>query len=110
MYTGVAGSLGAIAVPFVAPDSFSVFAVDHAVRGPGGRRRRHAAGGRDRAAFLTFVPNFSEQISKSAPGLAYGVLLVAVLYVMPSGIAGLATTLLRRYRAARAAGDASVVT
>jgi hypothetical protein len=30
MYTGVAGALGAIAVQFVAPDSFTVVPVDHA--------------------------------------------------------------------------------
>ncbi len=109
-FTGVAGALAAITVQFVAPDSFpvqlSITLFVGLVVGGAGTLPGAVIG----AAFLTFVPNFSEQISKSAPGLAYGVLLVAVLYVMPSGIAGLATTLLRRYRAARAAGDASVVT
>ena len=46
MYTGVAGSLGAIAVQFVAPDSFGVFVSIFLFVGPGGRRglldRRHA--------------------------------------------------------------------
>ena len=39
MYTGLAGSLGAIAVQFVAPDSFGVYRLDLPVRRPDRRRR-----------------------------------------------------------------------
>ena len=42
--TGVAGGLGAIAVQFVAPDGYTITAVDLAVPRHGGRRRRLAAG------------------------------------------------------------------
>jgi branched-chain amino acid transport system permease protein len=100
-FTGVAGALAAIVVQFVAPDSFPVqlsiaLFVGLVVGGAGS-----LPGAVIGAAFLTFVPNLAEQVSKSAPGLAYGVLLVAVLYLMPSGVAGLATRLLRRRRAGR---------
>ena len=40
LYTGVAGALGAIAIQFVAPDSFTFAARGRVVRRPGGRRRR----------------------------------------------------------------------
>ena len=39
LYTGVAGSLGAIVVQFVAPDSFGIFVSIYFFVGPGGRRR-----------------------------------------------------------------------
>lgn len=100
-FTGVAGALGAITVQFVAPDSFPVqlsiaLFVGLVVGGAGS-----LPGAVIGAAFLTFVPNLAEQVSKSAPGLAYGVLLVAVLYLMPSGVVGLAATRLRRQAAGK---------
>jgi branched-chain amino acid transport system permease protein len=98
-FTGVAGALAAIAVQFVAPDSFPVqlsiaLFVGLVVGGSGS-----LPGAVIGAAFLTFVPNLAEHVSKSAPGLVYGVLLVAALYLMPSGAAGLATRLAQQYRA-----------
>lgn len=97
--TGVAGSLGAMAVQFIAPDSFPVqlsisLFVGLVVGGAGS-----LPGAVIGAAFLVFVPNAAERISKSAPGLAYGALLVAVLYFMPAGVAGLAARLLPKFRA-----------
>lgn len=98
-FTGIAGSLAAITVQFVAPDSFPVqlsiaLFVGLVVGGAGS-----LPGAVIGAAFLTFVPNFAEQIDKSAPGFVYGALLVAALYLMPSGVAGLATARLHRIRA-----------
>jgi hypothetical protein len=40
LYTGVAGALGAIAISFVAPDSFTFVLAVALFVGPGGRRRR----------------------------------------------------------------------
>ncbi len=102
-FTGVAGALAAITVQFVAPDSFPVqlsiaLFVGLVVGGAGS-----SVGAVIGAAFLTFVPNLAEQVSKGAPGLVYGVLLVGVLYLTPSGAVGLATTL-RRFARARRGG------
>jgi branched-chain amino acid transport system permease protein len=98
-FTGVAGALAAIVVQFVSPDSFpaqlSIALFVGLVVGGAGSLPGAVVG----AAFLVFVPNVSEQISKGAPGIAYGVLLVAVLYLMPSGAVGLASASLRQYRA-----------
>jgi len=99
MFTGIAGSLGAIAVQFVAPDSFSfivsitlfVGAVVGGVASIGGA----VFGG----LFIVFVPNFADQISKAAPGAVYGVILIACMYLMPLGVAGLGHGLLARFRA-----------
>jgi branched-chain amino acid transport system permease protein len=90
-------------VQFVAPDSFPVqlsiaLFVGLVVGGAGS-----LPGAVIGAAFLTFVPNLAEQVSKNAPGLVYGALLVAVLYLMPSGVVGLAATLLHRQRARKGA-------
>lgn len=98
-FTGVAGALAAIVVQFVAPDSFpvqlSIALFVGLVVGGAGSLPGAVVG----AAFLTFVPNLAEQVSKSAPGLVYGALLVIVLCLMPSGVVGLAATRLHRQRA-----------
>ncbi len=92
LFTGIAGSLGAIAVQFVAPDSFTVLAVDHLVRRHGGRRRRLDLRARCSArCSSSSCPNLAEQVSKAAPGAIYGVILIACLYLMPSGVAGAGT-------------------
>jgi branched-chain amino acid transport system permease protein len=88
MFTGVAGSLGAIAVGFVAPDSFTLLLsitlfVGLVVGGPVA-----LAGPVFGAAFITFLPNAAEQVSKAAPGAIYGVVLIAFMFLLPSGIAG----------------------
>ena len=89
MLTGVAGSLGAIAVQFVAPDSFTVFLSDHPVRRRRGRRSRLGGGGGGRAArSSSSCPMLAETVSKAAPGAVYGAILIAVLLLMPSGAAG----------------------
>jgi branched-chain amino acid transport system permease protein len=64
LYTGVAGALSALAVQFVAPDSFSLF--------------------------VLYVPNIAESVSRGLAGAAYGVIMLLVIFVMPSGAAGFA--------------------
>jgi branched-chain amino acid transport system permease protein len=41
------------------------------------------------AAFIQFVPNIADQISKSAPWAVYGVFLIALMYLAPNGIMGI---------------------
>ena len=89
MFTGVAGSLGAIAVQFVGPDSFSfglsITLLVGAVVGGVNSTAGALAGG----IFVLFVPNIAEEISKGLSGLVYGVILILLIYVAPSGAAGL---------------------
>jgi branched-chain amino acid transport system permease protein len=83
--TGIAGSLGAIVVQFVAPDSFSYnFAIQlflGMVVGGVGWLPGSIVG----AAFIIFVPNISESISKGLSGAVFGVLLFVVIYLVPHG-------------------------
>ena len=41
--------------------------------------------------FVLFVPNLAEQVSKGLAGAVYGVILLLLIYVMPSGAAGFAS-------------------
>ncbi len=83
--TGVAGALGAIAVQFVAPDSYtfqlSIALFLGMVVGGVGWLPGSLAG----AAFIVFVPNIAEGISKGLSGAFFGVLLFVVIYLVPHG-------------------------
>src|ERR1019366_4812352 len=87
LYTGVAGALGAIAVQFVAPDSFTIFLSITLVVGVVIGGLASISGAIYGALFIQFVPNFADQISKAAPWAIYGVFLLAFMYVMPTGVA-----------------------
>ena len=88
LYTGVAGSLGAIVVQFVAPDSFTFFLavsflVGLVVGGVG-----WIPGALIGGVFVMFIPNLAEQVSKGLAWAVYGVILILVIYLMPTGAAG----------------------
>ena len=88
MITGVAGSLGAIAVGFVAPDSFTLLLSITLFVGLVVGGSTTIAGPVFGGLFITFLPNGAEMISKAAPGAIYGVVLIAFMFLLPSGIAG----------------------
>jgi branched-chain amino acid transport system permease protein len=93
MYTSVGGALSAIVVQFVAPDSFSVFLsitllVGAVVGGLGS-----LSGALYGALFIQFVPQLAEQVSKAAPWAVYGAILLALMLVWPTGVAGAAARL-----------------
>ena len=88
MYTGIAGALGAIAVQFVSPDSFSVFLSISLLVGIVVGGLSSISGAIYGAIFIQFVPKIAGDISKAAPGAIYGMALIASVYLMPSGIAG----------------------
>ena len=88
LYTGIAGSLGAIAVAFVAPDSFTVFLSITLFVGLVAGGAASIGGTIAGALFIQFVPNLADSVSKAAPGAVYGVLLIAMLFLMPQGAGG----------------------
>jgi branched-chain amino acid transport system permease protein len=88
MYTGIAGAVGAIAVQFVAPDSFGLFLSLSLLIGVVVGGLASISGAIFGALFIQFVPNFADQISKAAPWAIYGVVLIAFMYLMPTGVAG----------------------
>lgn len=88
-FTGIGGGLSALAVQFVSPDSFTMFLsisllVGVVVGGVG--TLWGAAFG---AAFIMFVPNLAEKVSKDAAWGVYGVVLILFIFVMPGGVMGL---------------------
>jgi branched-chain amino acid transport system permease protein len=97
MYTGIGGALGAIAVQFVAPDSFNVFLSIAFLVGIVVGGLASIEGAIFGAIFIQFVPNLADQISKAAPWAIYGIFLIAFMYLLPGGIAGLIKALRRRY-------------
>lgn len=88
MITGVAGSLSAIVVGFVSPDSFTVFLSITLFTGLVVGGAATIAGPVFGAIFITFLPNVAEQVSKAAPGVIYGVVLIAFMFLLPAGVAG----------------------
>ena len=88
MFTGVAGALGAIAVQFVAPDSFQIFLSITFLVGIVIGGLASISGAIYGAIFIQFVPNIADQISKAAPWAIYGVFMIAFMYLMPVGVAG----------------------
>jgi len=98
LYTGIAGALSAIVVQFVAPDSFTFFLsvsllVGLVVGGVG-----WIPGAYFGAAFVLFVPNLAESLSKGLSGAVYGVMIILLVYVLPSGSDGLMRAALERLR------------
>ena len=103
LYAGVAGGLSAFAVGFVSPESFGLslslaFLVGIVVGG-----LASIGGVIFGAMFIEFTPNFADQLSvpfgesaKALPGAIYGVLLIAIMWVAPAGVAGLLRTLVHR--------------
>lgn len=84
-FTGVAGALGAIVVQFVAPDGYNIqlaiaIFLGMVVGGVG-----WLPGSLAGAAFIVFVPNIAESISKGLSGAVFGVLLIIVIFVLPRG-------------------------
>jgi branched-chain amino acid transport system permease protein len=88
MYTGIAGSLSAIAIQFVAPDSFNIFVSIIFLIGIVIGGIASISGAIYGALFIQFIPNIADEISKAAPWAIFGIFLIAFVYVMPYGIAG----------------------
>jgi branched-chain amino acid transport system permease protein len=88
LFTGVAGALGAIAVQYVAPDSFIYFLSITFLVGIVIGGLASISGAVYGAIFIQFVPNIADQLSKAAPWAIYGVFLLGCMYLMPVGVAG----------------------
>ena len=90
-YAGAAGALFAIATTFVNPDTFpialSILLLVGVVVGGLGSLVGLIAG----AIFIQFLPIWSQEVSKSpgAPSVVSGLVLIALMFVLPMGVAGL---------------------
>jgi branched-chain amino acid transport system permease protein len=90
-YAGIAGSLLAITVAYVNPDTFpaslSILLLSGAVVGGLGSIVGPLLG----ALFVEFVPLYSQHVAKQAPTVFYGLILILVMFLAPSGVTGLAS-------------------
>jgi branched-chain amino acid transport system permease protein len=91
-YAGVAGSLFALATTFVNPDTFpivlSLYLVIGAVVSGLGSIWGIVAG----ALFIQYVPDLASKYVSEAPGapsVAYAIILIVVVVLMPFGLTGL---------------------
>jgi len=108
LYAGVAGALGAVAVGFVSPDSFELFLSLSFLVGIVVGGLASISGVLFGALFIEFVPNYADQLSnlfgesaKALPGAIYGALLIALMYAMPAGVAGVIGAAARRLSRAK---------
>ncbi len=101
MYTGIAGALGAIAVQFVAPDSFNIFLSIIFLIGIVIGGLASISGAVYGALFIQFVPNIADELSKAAPWAIFGVFLIAFVYLLPTGVAGGIRMALARWQSKR---------
>jgi branched-chain amino acid transport system permease protein len=89
MYTGIAGALGAVLSAYVSPDSFPVFLSIKLLVGSVVGGIASISGAFIGALFIEFTPNFAEQISKAAPDAIFGIFLIGLMYLMPTGAIGI---------------------
>jgi len=101
MFTGIAGALGAIAVQFVAPDSFNIFLSITLLIGIVVGGLASISGALYGALFIQFVPNIADEISKAAPWAIFGLFLLGFIYLMPTGVAGAIRLAMARWQARR---------
>ena len=107
-YAGVGGALYMMIYGYISPDqsalALSVSLLTGIVVGGLGTIAGAVIGG----LFVQFLPYYSNEISQSAPGVVYGVIIILVMILAPGGVIGL----LRRFgawfagkRGARRSGD-----
>jgi branched-chain amino acid transport system permease protein len=98
MFTGIGGALGAIAVQFVAPDSFNVFLSIAFLVGIVVGGLSTLQGAIYGALFIQFVPNVADRISRAAPWAIYGIMVILFMYLAPGGVAGFVHRMSRSWR------------
>ncbi|GLW07158.1 branched-chain amino acid ABC transporter permease [Microtetraspora sp. NBRC 13810] len=90
MFAGAAGCVYTWVIGFVSPDSFvvtlSITLLAGLVVGGLGSFSGPILGG----LFVMFVPGIAQDVNDAAPGVIFGLLIIAVMYVAPTGLAGLA--------------------
>ncbi|MDA0635053.1 branched-chain amino acid ABC transporter permease [Nonomuraea sp. MCN248] len=90
MFAGAAGCVYTWVIGFVSPDSFpvtlSITLLAGIVVGGLGSPSGPVLG----ALFVMFVPGLAQDVNDAAPGVIFGLLIIAVMYVAPTGLAGLA--------------------
>ncbi|MEW9549833.1 branched-chain amino acid ABC transporter permease [Nonomuraea sp. NPDC050783] len=96
MLAGAAGCVYTWVIGFVSPDSFTVNLSITLLAGLVVGGLGSTAGPVLGALFVMFVPGIAQDLNEAAPGVIFGLLIIAVMYVAPTGLAGLAARLTGR--------------
>lgn len=89
MLTGVAGAISALAVRYVAPDSFAMFLSVTLLVGAVVGGVKSIWGVFFGALFMLYVPNIANLVSDSAPWAIYGATLIVIMVFLPDGVASI---------------------
>ncbi|MDN3356348.1 branched-chain amino acid ABC transporter permease [Actinomadura sp. DC4] len=96
--TSLAGGLATLVTGYVSPDSFNMLLSVNLVAGIVLGGLGTVWGAVIGAAFLTFLPLYTTDISQTAPGIVNGLVIIAFLLLLPDGVAGFLTRHARRLR------------
>jgi branched-chain amino acid transport system permease protein len=88
-YGGIAGSLLAISTAYVNPDTFPIALSITLIVGAAVGGLQTLVGAVFGAFFIVYMPLYAEKVSKTAPSVVYGVVLVLVMLLVPVGVGGL---------------------
>ena len=99
-YAGAAGALYAIQVSYVSPSTFpitlSILLLASVVAGGLASLSGVIFG----ALLIEYLPIYAQNISKQAPSVAFGAVLIICMFVLPGGIAGLGRRLVGPFKRA----------
>jgi branched-chain amino acid transport system permease protein len=95
-YAGIAGSLYAIGTAYVNPSTFPIALSITLLAGAAVGGLRTLVGAAFAAPFIVYMPIYAEKISKTAPSVVYGVVLILFMLVLPAGVGGLVGRVYRR--------------
>ncbi|WP_316398730.1 branched-chain amino acid ABC transporter permease [Bradyrhizobium sp. 33ap4] len=87
LYTCVGGAVAAVAVQFVSPDTYNFFLSISLLVGVVVGGIETISGAVAGAIFIQFMPTLVGEYSKAAPWAIYGLILMAVVFVAPGGVA-----------------------
>ncbi|QLY31755.1 branched-chain amino acid ABC transporter permease [Nocardia huaxiensis] len=96
MLAGLAGCVYTWVIAYVSPDSFatglSITLLAGLVVGGLGSLWGPLLGG----FFVMYVPGLAQDVNQAAPGVVFGLVIIAVMYLAPTGLAGLTGRVARR--------------
>jgi branched-chain amino acid transport system permease protein len=96
LLTGVAGACSALVTQFVSPDSYDVYLSLYLLVGAIVGGLYTLWGAVLGAIVIEFLPTLAEHISRTGTSAVYGVMLIIVVYLAPSGITGTLARLARK--------------